>query len=100
MSHALLDPIVDQAVEGALLRGRIDHVMNLVRSELIRAVLKHPNSFHNPHEAYGVIAEEFDEMLDEMRANDRQKFLKEAVQLAAMGARTVLDLGDDDAINA
>jgi len=91
-----LDPAIEQAIEGAITVGRIDRVMGLIRQELIRSVVKHPVSFHTPHEAFGVIYEELDEMVDEMRANNHAGFQKEAMQLAAMGARTMLDLGDYD----
>lgn len=31
----------------------------LVETELVKARQQHPGIFHSPHEAYGVIAEEF-----------------------------------------
>lgn len=91
-----LDPEIDQAIQGALTIGRIDRVMGLIRQELVRAVIKHPTPMRSPHEAFGVIYEELDEMADEMRADNHAGFQKEAMQLAAMGARAILDLGDHD----
>ena len=69
----------------------IDAALALVRAELIRATSKH-GPFHSSHEGYGVIAEEFDELLDEIRANKRRRQIKEAIQVAAMATRFIVDI--------
>src|SRR5262245_44523169 len=68
--------------------------LDLVEAELSKAQQKHPTPIHNAHEAYGVIAEEFAEFFDEVRAqkHDKEKMLKELVQVAAMCYRAVVDL--------
>lgn len=70
---------------------RIDAVMACVRRELIRATEKH-GPMRSGHEGYGIMAEEFAELLDELRANNRDNAVLEAIQIAAMGARFALDL--------
>lgn len=70
----------------------IEAVMAMVRDELMRAIMKF-GSFNSPHEGYAVLAEEVDELWDEVKANDRGRAITEAVQVAAMGARFVLDIG-------
>ena len=69
----------------------IDAALALVRTELIRATSKH-GPFNSSHEGYGVIAEEFDELLDEIRANKRRRQIKEAIQVAAMATRFIVDI--------
>ena len=71
--------------------ARIDAVMALVRGELIKATNGF-GSFNSGHEGYAVIREELDEMWDEVKANRPDRAGEEAVQVAAMGARFVLDL--------
>lgn len=77
----------------ARLMPAIDDILDEVRAELIRSVRKHA-PMHSPHEGHSVIAEELDELWDEVKA-DRGRMLsgrKEAVQVAAMGARYMLDI--------
>ncbi|MEU7814085.1 hypothetical protein [Pseudonocardia sp. NPDC049154] len=69
----------------------IDAVMALVREELVRATAKF-GPFASAHEGYAVIAEEVDELWDDVKANDADGAIAEAVQVAAMGARFVLDM--------
>ena len=47
--------------------------------------------FNSPHEGYGVIKEEFDEMWDDIKANRFKESKVEAVQVAAMCIRYILD---------
>lgn len=69
--------------------------LDMVETELAKARAKHTTPIHNAHEAYGVIAEEFAEFFDEVRAqkHDKDKMLKELIQTAAMCYRAVEDLG-------
>lgn len=39
-------------------------------------------SFSSTHEMYGILAEEFDELLDEVRSNDIEKFEQEIIDIA------------------
>lgn len=70
----------------------IDQALAAVRAELIRAVEKH-GPMRSPHEAFGVIYEEFNvEFAAEMVANNRPRQREELVQVAAMAVRATLDL--------
>lgn len=73
---------------------KIDKVLALVRAEVERAIQKHKGTFNSPHEGHSVIAEELDELWDEVKADrGRQKSgFDEAIQTAAMGIRYVADL--------
>ncbi len=44
------------------------------------------------HEAYGVLLEEVDEMWDEIKKNDITKAREEALQVAAMAVRFLMDI--------
>lgn len=68
-------------------------VMDEVFEELERAVQRH-GSMHSPHEGYAVIKEELDELWDEVKANHGLTGMArdEALQVAAMAVRYVLDL--------
>jgi hypothetical protein len=74
---------------------KIAEVMNCVENEIRRAV-----SLHGPmkslHEGYAVILEEMDELWDEVKLKaklrDPENIREEAIQIAAMAARLVVDL--------
>lgn len=59
----------------------------LVRAELTKADEKHPTPIRSPHEAYGVIKEEFDEFWAEVMRDNKRDQLHELVQTAAMCAK-------------
>ena len=69
-----------------------DEVMREVRAELDRAFAKFPRLSSSSHEAYAVLLEEVDELWDDVRANDESGQRKEAVQVAAMAVRFIVDL--------
>ena len=74
--------------------------MRLVREELARAQAKH-RAFASGHEAYAVIREELDELWDAIKTQksyDRYggSAGAEAVQVAAMALRFLVELCDDD----
>jgi hypothetical protein len=71
----------------------LDDVLAKVRAEIVRARSKH-DRFHSPHEAYAVLLEEVDELWDDVKANRLEPSLIEAVQVAAMAVRYILDLKD------
>ena len=68
-------------------------VVSDVVAELVRAQQKHAPK-HSAHEGYAVILEELNELWTEVKAQhpDREKMRKEALQVAAMGLRFVVDL--------
>lgn len=75
----------------------LDLVLAMVRAEALRAIIKHPPQ-HSPHEGISVIKEEVDELWDHVKHDTGQtpEAFKEAVQIAAMGVRYVVDLGGCD----
>lgn len=70
-----------------------------VAMEYTRAISLHGH-FHSLHDGYGVMAEEFDEFWDEIKARhpDRSKLKEEAIQLAAMCLKFVDDFCTDEQI--
>ncbi len=68
-----------------------------VVAELKRASAKFP-PFNGPHEGYAVILEELDELWEEVKASkptaDRAAMRAEAVQVAAMAMRFIVDVCD------
>lgn len=71
----------------------VDLVLSMVRAELLRAEAKHP-PMHSPHEGHSIIREELDELWDHVKADTGRsdEALKEAIQIAAMGARYAVNL--------
>lgn len=71
------------------------HILDLalaeVRAEVVRAIEKYP-TFNSAHEGYAVIAEELDELWDEVKGNGPVRARKEAVQVAAMAIRFMTDI--------
>lgn len=68
-----------------------------VRQMLRKSILKHA-SMHSPHEGISVIYEEYDELWDHVKADTGRtpEARKEALQLAAMAVRYIVDLIDGD----
>lgn len=63
--------------------------------ELERATKKY-GSFASPHEGYAILKEEVDELWDAIKANESpQRKREEAIQVAAMALRFVLDCCDE-----
>jgi len=60
-----------------------------VLAELTRARAKFP-AFHSGHEGFAVIKEELDELWEDVKADRSAR--AEAIQVAAMAIRFVLDL--------
>lgn len=77
------------------LAARADGIMDQVYGELVQAVSKYP-TFASGHEGWAVIREELDELWDEVRKRNPDRFCMrtEAVQVAAMAVRFILDLCD------
>lgn len=72
---------------------QIYEILFRVRNEVVRAKQKH-DPMHSPHEGYAVIQEEVDELWEEIKADEGREgdAMTEAVQIAAMAVRYVLDL--------
>lgn len=70
--------------------------LNEISTEVLRAKTLFPTNFHNQHEAYAVILEEFDELWDEIKKNHKYYDLAaqrtEATQAAAMLVRLMVEL--------
>lgn len=78
---------------------KLESVINLVRAEFSKASSHHP-PFNSPHEGYAVILEELDELWDSIKdarsINERSEAMRvEAVQVAAMAVRFLVDLIPD-----
>lgn len=69
-----------------------------IKSELDRASIRFP-PFHSAHEGYAVLLEEVDELWDEVKKNpgkrEIERIKQEAIQVAAMAARILVDLCPD-----
>lgn len=74
-----------------------------LRTEYNKAKTNHKRDFNSPHEGYGVILEEMDELWEEVKRNpskmsDPQKLFwkksmyEEAIQIAAMAMRYATEL--------
>lgn len=75
---------------------QLDSILRAVGDEVLRALDKFP-PFNSPHEGYAVIKEELEELWDEVKANRgrTREARDEAVQIAAMAVRYVLDLREE-----
>lgn len=71
----------------------IEQVCGLVADEIRKATRKH-GPMASGHEAYAVILEELDELWEEIKVQhpDKGKQVNEAVQVAAMACRFILDV--------
>ena len=73
----------------------LERVIHSVIQEYRRATNKN-GPFHSAHEGYAVILEELDELKAEIWKNeqnrDYDKMMSEAVQVAAMGIRFIVDI--------
>jgi hypothetical protein len=59
--------------------------------------------FHSAHEGYAVIKEELDELWDEIKLKRSERnpvnLREEAVQVAAMAIRFLVDIAEDEVVN-
>lgn len=73
----------------------VDEAFEAVRAELTSAMAKFP-PFNSAHEGHSVIEEEFDELWDEIKLKQGARTLEnmraEAVQVAAMAIRFIVDV--------
>lgn len=70
--------------------SNLQNIVGTILAELHFSTQKY-GQFNSTHEAYGVIKEEVDEMWDECKKNDLKFMRAEAVQVAAMALRFILD---------
>ncbi len=70
--------------------------MNVIIHEFNKASKKN-GAFNSAHEAYAVLLEEVDELWDDIKRNQgyNQKAMLEAMQVAAMAMRYLVDFGKD-----
>jgi NTP pyrophosphatase (non-canonical NTP hydrolase) len=75
--------------------NKVDQIQAAIRAEVDRAQAKYP-SFNSTHEGYAVLLEEVDELWDEVKKNsknqDMNKMRTEALQVAAMAVRFLVEL--------
>lgn len=75
----------------------VEQAFEDVQCELWKAINKF-KPMNSAHEGYAVLAEEFDELWDEIKAKqgarDLAKMRKEAIQVAAMAIRFIVDVCD------
>ena len=73
----------------------IADILRDIESEHNTAITKYPK-FNSTHEGYAVIKEEVDELWDLVKVNKgvngNGEFRKEAIQIAAMAVRFIIDL--------
>ena len=68
----------------------VDKYLQMIKLELEWAT-KHRSALTSSHHAYGVILEEMDEMWDEIKGDNLVDARKEAIQVAAMALRFLVD---------
>ncbi len=71
----------------------MDDALATVRAEVERTIKRFP-PFNSSHEGYAVIAEELDELWDDVKANRVSLAREEAVQVAAMAIRFIMEIQD------
>lgn len=64
----------------------------IVKAEVIQAMGKF-TPFASMHEGASVIREEYEELWDEVKVDNRKKSIEEAIQVAAMAIRYLVDQG-------
>ena len=72
-----------------------EHVLQDIKTEFSRATEKF-GPFNSAHEGYAVMLEEMDELWDEIKkkTKDLPHMREEAIQIAAMAMRFVIDICD------
>ena len=72
----------------------VEAILAVVREEYYAAAAQH-RPWASTHEGSAVIREEFEEMWDEVKANNPRNARAEAVQVAATALRFIFDVEDD-----
>ena len=78
---------------------RLELALVLVKKEYLDAT-KRFGKFHNAHEGFAVLLEEVDELWDNVKLNQANTardldIMKEAIQVAAMAIRIIVDCSGD-----
>ena len=77
---------------------RMNDILQKIGFEFNQASARH-RKFNSAHEGYAVLAEEVDELWDEVKKKSsirsKQRMREEAIQIAAMAARFVYDLCEE-----
>lgn len=73
------------------IEARVDAVLDLIRAEVGRAMLKHPAVTNSRHHHFAVLKEEVDELWDEVKRDGIPEGQKEAIQVGAMAVRFILE---------
>lgn len=74
--------------------GKYGDALEAVFREVQRAKAKHTTDFHSHHEGFAILKEEVDELWDDVKANNHENAIIEAVQVAAMAIRYIAELGE------
>lgn len=78
---------------------RLNEAIGEIKTETLKAKKVYPAPFINQHEAYAVALEEFDELWTEIKKNQRDYDIKaqrkEAIQVAAMMVRFIVELTNE-----
>lgn len=78
-----------------MLNKDLELLLAEVGVEVEKAVERYP-AMNSPHEGFSVLAEEVDELWDEVKVKqgrrDVERMRKEAIQIAAMAVRFIYDL--------
>lgn len=72
---------------------KIEDALTIVGAEVLRATTLH-GSFNSTHEGYAVLLEEVDELWHEVKTNNPSRAREEAVQVAAMAIRFLMDINE------
>jgi len=70
--------------------GKEQKIFNSIKRELETATKRH-GPFNSGHEGWAVIQEEVDELWEAVKRNSKNAANREAVQIAAMAVRFILD---------
>lgn len=75
----------------------LQEALQAAAHEVDRAMQKHKKGFNSPHEGFAILNEEVDELWDEVKAQKHSAaaMREEAVQVAAMALRFLMDCCDD-----
>lgn len=77
------------------MKTNIDAILQEIKDELIKAQAAYP-PFNSAHEGYSVLAEEVDELWQEVKIKQKDRnpvtMQEEAIQIAAMAVRFAYDV--------
>lgn len=72
-----------------------EEIIDCVVAEL-KVATRRFGPFASSHEGYAILREEVDELWDEVKANDIRRARQEAVQVAAMALRFLIDVQEGE----